>query len=835
MLVCYVCCSELCSIAGLRSHLRRHVGLGELVYPVKCCQGTCKSSFRRVFNFIRHLYSYHKGDENRTGNLPGILSSAPSPIGVDDDFSNDSLLQPFHSAGDRTVLATLQSEGADMVAALRANSSIPYSVIPGIIESINSMIGTTVDCVQSETMKLLRGMDVGGNVLTDVEASLKRQSDTLNEPLGFLSTRYKQDKHFDTHPLAVKPETVILGQRYETRNGVIKSVYDSYQYVSVEATLRSLLVNPQYVSMLLRDKYTPGLVSDCWDGLLCKRHPVLGDASKFSIAIQLFYDGMGTTNPLRGQSSMYNVGVFYFVVKNLPNVLNSCFSNVHLVSLCYATDLKTYGYDAVLNKFVTEMRQLSVEGFVGDFPILGTCTIHVCLLQVACDNLALNGLLGFVESFSVDYFCTMCYATQADIQHKFHESDFELRSVAKYSEDVACVATSNSLIHSRGIKRDCMLNQIPGFHATQNFSLDIMHIVLEGIIPVELSCIIFYLCNTHHAVTLAQISARIHTFWSVINVEKCNKPPELNHIDKPGRLYPSMKAVQSWALLKYLPLLIGDMVSNSDPHWLFLLHLSELVDMLFSPVFTEGMITYMRELIADHLAMFSELYGGDDENGIRLKPKHHLLVHLPTVIVESGPLVGMNCLRYELKNSFFKRSSHIVCNFTNICQTLAYRHQQNSLFSKLSNFSIRNIIVVGRSSHDSVGDYECADVLCSHFGVEMTDDVCFAKRVETASIVYTVGHHVVMGIEEEPVFAKIELFVCLPSSDEWFIVVSCMRTVTFHSHYHSYAVEYIYPKVFKVITFDSLADFRTVCCYKTVIEQKTQHFVRLPYHIITAR
>jgi len=561
----------------------------------------------------------------------------------------------------------------------------------------------------------------------------------------FLSSRYKQDKYFDTHPLAVKPETVILGQRYETRNGVTKSVYDSYQYVSVEATLRSLLVNPQYVSMLLHDKYSPGLISDCWDGFLCKHHPVLSDASKFGIAIQVFFDCMGTTNPLRGQSNMHNIGVFYLVVKNLPNVANSCFSNAHLLSLCYAADLKTYGYEAVLRKFVAELQYLSIEGFTGDFTVLGQSRIFVSLLQVACDNLALNGLLGFIESFSVDYFCKMCYATQADIQHKFYETDFELRTVAKHSKDLACI--SDKVSHSRGVKNDCILNKIPGYHVTQNFSLDIMHIVLEGIIPVELSCIIYYLCNMYRTVSLAKIIARMHTFWGIVNVEKCNKPPDLNPMDKPGHLFPSMKAVQSWALLKYLPLLIGDLVPNSDHHWLFLLHLSKLVDLLFSPVFTTGMVTYLRELIADHLTMFCELYGSG-EKAVRLKPKHHLLTHLPTVILQSGPLVGMNCLR-----------SHIMCNFTNICQTLAYRHQQHCLFSKLSNSSIRDIVTVGRSSHAIIGNYECVDVLCSHFDVEKTDDMCFAKRVERASVVYAAGHHVVMGIEEEQIFGKIEMFV----------------------------------------------------------------------------
>ena len=301
------------------------------------------------------------------------------------------------------------------------------------------MIGTTVDYFQSKTVNLLRDCGMSDDVLVTVDSSLKHQCDTLKQPLNLLSTRYKQDQLFDNHPLAVEPEAVVLGHRFESRSGATHSVYDSYQYVSVEATLRSLQANPEYVKLLVSDKCTPGLITDCWDGLLYKHHPVLSDTSKFAIAIQLFYDGMGKTNPLRGQSSMCNVGVFYFIVKNLPNVFNSCFSNVHLVSLCYAQDLKTY---AVLSNFVREMKQLTEHGSAGSFPVLGDCTVYVSLLQVAGDNLALNGLLGFIESFSVDYFCTMCTASQTDIQCKFHETDFNMRSVATYNEDVACVTDS---------------------------------------------------------------------------------------------------------------------------------------------------------------------------------------------------------------------------------------------------------------------------------------------------------------------------------------------------------------------------------------------------------
>jgi len=292
--------------------------------------------------------------------------------------------------------------------------------------------------------------------------------------------------------------------------------------------------------------------------------------------------------------------------------------------------------------------------------------------------------------------------------------------------------------------------------------------------------------------------------------------PQLNNIDRPGRLYPAMKAVQLWSLLRYLPLIVGDLVPTDNKHWHFLLHLSELVDLLFCPVFSIGMVTYLRELIADHLSMFVELYS-NGENGVRLKPKHHLLIHMPTVILQSGPLVEMNCMRYELKNSFLKRCAHTICNFSNVCKTLAYRHQQQALFARLSNSSIRNVVTVNHSSLDSVTNYSCADALCSHFGIEHTDDVCVAKRIERASVVYKVGHHVIIGIDEEPQFGRIEMFVSLPSSDDWLIVVSRLKTVNFCAHYHSYKVEYEEPKMLKILTFDELTDIHTVCCYKKIV------------------
>jgi hypothetical protein len=357
--------------------------------------------------------------------------------------------------------------------------------------------------------------------------------------------------------------------------------------------------------------------------------------------------------------------------------------------------LKTYGFDAILEKFQSEMKKLSSEGFSGEFSIIGKQTIFVNLCHLACDNLALNGIFGFIECFSGDFFCTMCYATRETMQLHFTEDKFAARTVDEYNSDVANISTAamQQRVHCRGVKKDCVLNSIPDYHVTKNFSLDVMHTVIEGVIPIEVGCILYYLCTVKHYFTLNDLNKRLVSFWGKVNVDKKNKPPELNRLKPPGSgLSPSMKAVQSLSLLKYLPLIVGDCVPEDDEHWQFLLELSTLVDLFLAPRFTVGMVSMMRLLISDHLATFLELFGPN----VRLRPKHHFLVHFPTIILQSGPLLGMSCLRYELKNSFFKRCAHIVCNFTDICHTLAYRHQQFALQSRISNSHVRTFVIVGR-------------------------------------------------------------------------------------------------------------------------------------------
>ena len=98
--------------------------------------------------------------------------------------------------------------------------------------------------------------------------------------------------------------------------------------------------------------------------------------------------------------------------------------------------------------------------------------------------------------------------------------------------------------------------------------------------------------------------------------------------------------------------------------------LLEILELLLSPLLTRGHLSYLAELIAEHHTVFRELYPDS-----RLKYKHHRMVHYPSVMLRNGPLSHMWVMRYEAKHGYFKRLAHVVCNYRNVCKTLAHRNQ----------------------------------------------------------------------------------------------------------------------------------------------------------------
>jgi hypothetical protein len=88
-----------------------------------------------------------------------------------------------------------------------------------------------------------------------------------------------------------------------------------------------------------------------------------------------------------------------------------------------------------------------------------------------------------------------------------------------------------------------------------------MHILLEECVALELGCIVHSLIE-QKCFNLSVPNECIEKYWNMVTVDGKNKPRFVNKNGMGARLSPSMKAMQHWLLLKYLPVTMGDRVEH---------------------------------------------------------------------------------------------------------------------------------------------------------------------------------------------------------------------------------------------------------------------------------
>lgn len=103
-------------------------------------------------------------------------------------------------------------------------------------------------------------------------------------------------------------------------------------------------------------------------------------------------------------------------------------------------------------------------------------TVYFVLALVLGDNLAVNGVLGFSESFSANFFCRIFKMPIADTKFASNAQESLLRNELNYTADL-----ENLPFEECGIKFDTILNTLPNFHTTKNITVDIMHDLFEGV------------------------------------------------------------------------------------------------------------------------------------------------------------------------------------------------------------------------------------------------------------------------------------------------------------------------------------------------------------------
>lgn len=176
--------------------------------------------------------------------------------------------------------------------------------------------------------------------------------------------------------------------------------------------------------------------------------------NKIAIPFFLYIDDAEVNNPLGSHCTPIS-----FIYYALP-VIDNC-------EIFKGKDYKELGNEKCLHTLVREIKLLEEEG-ITIATNEGNKTVYFVLGLVIGDNLGINTILGFVSSFSANFFCRFCKtiktSTHTDCMLNMNLS----RNSENYEEDVLL-----SDVSLTGVKENSILNSIQSFHVTSNFSVDV--------------------------------------------------------------------------------------------------------------------------------------------------------------------------------------------------------------------------------------------------------------------------------------------------------------------------------------------------------------------------
>ncbi len=519
---------------------------------------------------------------------------------------------------------------------------------------------------------------------------------------------------------------------------------------------------------------------------------MLFKADTDSLALILYQDAFEVANPLGSGKKKHKILAVYLTLANLLPHCRSGIDHMQLVLLCREHDFRFFGQDLVFATLVNDLKDLEENGVV-----LADGKLHKgTLCAIAGDNLGSHCIGGFVENFSKsNNFCRYC-----EIDRKtFHSAPLTkalTRTVKSYEQNLKDLDAGGAG-SAGGVKCNSPFNDLKYFHICQpGLPPCLGHDLFEGVVSFDLALYIDHLVNQEKQFTYTELNRRINQFKYLGNDAR-DKPVDVT----PGTGKLSGHAVQNWCLLRLLPLLIGEKISNPTENevWQLLLQLRQITELICAPSINVGQIAYLSVLIEEYIDTRKMTFPTHP-----LKPKHHYMCHYPELTDRFGPLIRLWTLRFESKHSYFKQCARNLHNFKNLPATLAERHQLLQAYLNAGSPFLENVMAE-RGTEFHVDDYNDdirGSVACLNF---QPGNTVASNEVTVKGTLYKKNMHVVLQNNDEGiVFGKIQLILVYDNSNVYFVTKKCQSFCLIDQGVHCLTTQ---DKGYLCINQDSLLDY----------------------------
>ena len=372
-------------------------------------------------------------------------------------------------------------------------------------------------------------------------------------------------------------------------------------------------------------------------------------------------------------------------------------------------------------------------------------------------------------------------AWQHLLVHKhYNESFFKLRTPEEHPRQCSELEGPNRARASidYGINRRAALEELSYFSVVCALPHDIMHDLMEGVIPHEIKFLLNN-CVTDGLFELSQLNDRISAF-DIGYTEVGDKPALINDGIKIRQ-----SASQMWLLVRILPLLIGDLIPRDYAQWVCFLKLLKICDICTAPSVSPDIAAHLEVLIEEHHSLFSQLYGSNS-----IIPKMHFMVHYPSQILTFGPLIHSWTMRHEAKLRIIKRAAR-ASNYKNVCQTVAKRHQHLLCYYLHTNKLFLQSLDIGPSKSSKPLVEESSEIirlLKTLASLSTNDAVSHPVYAKCNGSLYKRNVFILTSFDLlDPVFCKIVDIVSTKCGV--FLLTAEYETLYYDEHYHAYVIK----------------------------------------------
>lgn len=449
------------------------------------------------------------------------------------------------------------------------------------------------------------------------------------------------------------------------------------------------------------------------------------------LPLYFYFDEYEVGNALGSHKGIHKLGAVYVKLACIPPALSSSLENILMFSLFHASDKKEFTNKSVFFHNIKELDYLESIGVLINVDNVEH-RVFFQLSGILGDNLGLNSILGYSEGFSAIHFCRLCTANSTQTGKMVTENKNLLRNSVNYENQVNVNDAKTT-----GIKERCVFNDISSFYVTENYVVDIMHDLFEGVCGYDLILILKHCISENHF-TLNMLNNAILFF----NYDNCdNRPPPISELEfAKGSI--SMSSSEMIFFVKNLSFMVGAHVPQKDEFWKLYLLLRQIVILVLNNYVNDKLINLLELLIEKHHKLYLKL------SKSTLKPKYHFMVHYSSIMRQVGPLKEIWCMRYESKHRQSKLSSNVVASRVNITKTLAIKNQLKLAHTFLSGIDFRPISYY---DSDPSNDYTKVDKI-TVYGTKYATNGVISLESSESFFLYNIAKIIVLNKSQQVFF-----------------------------------------------------------------------------------